>query len=477
MIRVVQGPSFLDGAWHQAVAFDESGVIALDEKALALGISPQPVSFFTRAFHDAHSHPVLAGRDMVGLNVSACKSIAEVQTTVADYISKNPAKPLIVGGSYDRNIAKNGLVRAAWLDEVTGDQPVALHASDHHTLWVNTAALRLIPDEALSTEGVDMNGILRESAAKDLVLRFEQRTSQVEALLKAQDELIALGVTSTLDAYVDDEILAAYQEVRAAKLLVIDVGYAFSVDPDGYPDRLEQIATLATSTHAKAVKFFLDGAFGNATAAVSSEYETGGQGSLYWTNELLIDAFRRVGEIGLAPHVHAIGDRAIAQAIECLQASGYAKDAQIAHAELASEEHFVAMARLGIDAVMQPLWARQDGLLRSCAHHLGTRVDDLYQIKTAVGTGVKVIFGSDWPVSSANPLEGLYTAVNRAIPGDSHSVLGLEQAITLEMALERYQRPYGADFVTLSGNPFSEPLESILVTETIIGGQTRFTRQ
>jgi len=473
MTRLVQGPIYLDGSWHHALAFDSKGVVALDDEALQLEITPERVTFFTRAFHDAHAHPVLAGRDLLGLNVTNCQSVAEVQQTVASYLKGRPQQQVIVGGSYDRSIAPGGMVKAQWLDEVTGNQALALHANDHHTLWVNSAALALIPEDQRQTEGVDLEGILRESAAKDLVLGFEERIDAKLALKRAHEDLLAAGVTSLLDAYVDNDILAAYESTQ----LLIETECAFSIEPESYQSRLTELAELLPNQKAKAVKFFLDGAFGNATAAVSSEYDTGGTGSLYWANKDLIDCIRKAGELGLAAHIHAIGDRAVEQAIDCLERSGFATGSQIAHAELATDAAFSRMSELGIEAVVQPLWGRKDGLLQSCAHHLGSRVESLYQTRRALELGVTVRFGSDWPVSSADPLEGLYTAVYRDVPGVKDSVLGIDQSISLQQALSAYQRPFGADFVQLSGNPFAEALTGIFVTETIIGGQTKFARQ
>ena len=473
MTRLVQGPIYLDGSWHHALAFDSSGVVALDDQALELGIAPEPVTFFTRAFHDAHAHPVLAGRDLLGLNVTHCQSVAEVQQTVAAFLKDRPGRQLIVGGSYDRSIAPGGLVKAQWLDEVTGNQAVALHANDHHTLWVNSAALALIPEDHRQTEGVDLEGMLRESAAKDWVLKFEEKVNAKLALLRAQEDLLAAGVTSLLDAYVDNDIFAAYEQTE----LLVETEYAFSIEPNDYQHRLIELAGMFPNQNAKAVKFFLDGAFGNATAAVSSQYETGGTGSLYWSDQALIDCIRRAADAGLVAHIHAIGDRAVDQAINCLEQSGFASGGQIAHAELANENAFSRMAKLGIEAVVQPLWGRRDGLLQSCAHHLGSRVESLYQTRTALELGVTVRFGSDWPVSNVNPLEGLYTAVYRDVPGVAGSALGRDQGISLQQALSAYQRPFGADFVQLNGNPFEEALTGIFVAETIIGGQTVFARQ
>ena len=101
--------------------------------------------FVFPAFRDGHAHPIFAGREAAGPVVTEATSIAQVQEVLKAYRIANPDQVWIEGGAYDRSIVEGGVFLASWLDEAVPDVPVVLHASDHHTIWVNSKALELIP--------------------------------------------------------------------------------------------------------------------------------------------------------------------------------------------------------------------------------------------------------------------------------------------------------------------------------------------
>jgi predicted amidohydrolase YtcJ len=143
----------------------------------------------------------------------------------------------------------------------------------------------------------------------------------------------------------------------------------------------------------------------------------------------------------------------------------------IAHVELIDDVDLARMAKLGITALMQPLWARRDGLSLSCLPALGEeRFERLYRAKDLLEQGVRLAMGSDWPVSSPDPLLGIYTAVSRTVDASSEP-LGLAQAITVEQALQSYvqesayvlgqEQHLDRDWVELSEDPSQVPIENI----------------
>ena len=470
MKRLFTGPIFLNGDFHRAAVIEGRKVIALDDNAMNLNLTPEPVEFLTHSFRDAHLHPVLAGRDQIGLDVTECASVEQVLETVSNWLKTHPGEDLVVGGAYNRNLVSDGLFEASWLDSVTGDRPLALHATDRHTLWVNTAALNLIEISEMVTHGVDPRGMLRESDAKNLVLRHEPKHDDIEAFLTAQETLLKLGITQITDAWVDDSIFETYEKLAAAGQLKLDVELTLAVEPGTWR---EDIASFKRKLDAQlpgcrviGAKFFIDGVFGGATAAVHEPYETTGtKGDLMWNRTEIVAALRSVSTLGLLPHLHAIGDRAIDEAISCLKESGSAKGATIVHLELASTEALEQMAELGIIANIQPLWGRRDGMLESCSSHLGQRIERLYPTRTAMDAGVEVVFGSDWPVSSSDPLLGIYTAVTRQTEDAKSIPLGPEQSITIAEAFANYASRNG--FALFNANPFESDLREVRVIETL----------
>jgi hypothetical protein len=471
------------------------------------------------AFVDAHSHPVLAGRESFGPQISDCASIDELKGTVKSWIEANPETDWVVGGAYNRALSPDGKFLAAWLDEVSVSVPIVLHADDHHTIWVNTEAMRraavLGNPSAVSVEGVDVNrqgepsGVFRETNAKNLILKHLPQASDesdLAALKWSHTELLRLGITATLDAWVDERIARVYSKAAASGELGVKSNLALWLEPHDWREQLDSAAnyrlTLSGSAQAGArantVKYFVDGVFGSATASVTEPYQTTkGFGTRFWTDVDLTESCRKASELGFQLHLHTIGDEAVTATLNALEKcrDSWLNNAHpvLAHVELANDQAVQRCRALGVSVVMQPTWARPDALLQSSRQHLGDRTDSLYRTRDFVTGGVEVAFGSDWPVSSPNPFLGLYTAVTRRVQSNGE-VQNPEQRINLEQALHAYtavgasqlgltQRGtllpgQAADFLFISHDPFEdiEALTSIQVLKTISGGQTRFTR-
>ena len=511
-MRVLAGDIYLGGELHRALAFDQSGIKALDDEALNLDADVEALdgAFLTNAFMDGHAHPLFAGREHLGPDVTNCKSVGEIQTVVAAWISKNDSPLWAVGGAYDRSIVDGGVFLASWLDEVAPERPVVLHASDHHTLWANSAAMRLAevletaPPVSVGSIDVDASGrptgVFRETEAKELItsaipaLGIED---EIRALVWAQHELASLGIAAVQDAWMDTGMVEAYLAAEATGQLVVRTNLAFWVRPESWQsDAQKFIDTRAriTSLHspkltAKTVKFFADGVFGSATASVKQPYESkpGYLGDPVWTNNELNAAVAYFANADFQIHIHAIGDAGVAAALDAIELAGSPANSVIAHTELVAEEDIARFAKLGVIANFEPLWAREDGMLNSCIQHLGReRIDSMYRMRDILDTGAKITFGSDWPVSSPDPLLGIFTATHRALPETPREQWTPEQRLTAKEALQAYtvavaeqlQHSAGAaDFVILSGSPLTTNPIELRVVETIIGGQTVFARQ
>ncbi len=182
-------------------------------------------------------------------------------------------------------------------------------------------------------------------------------------------------------------------------------------------------------------------------------------------------------------------------AIDALIAVGSPTRSVIAHTELVRTGDFERMAAHGLIANFEPYWAQQNAMLQSCVPRLGLeRVDRMYEMRQALDAGVTITFGSDWPVSSFVPLEGLQVAVTRAPlahPDQSwtlHNAPNLKEALTAytsAAALQMGDNNRGelkvgqrADFAVLSANPFEVPqteLTQINVMATVVDGQLRFS--
>ena len=470
------------------------------------------------AFRDGHAHPIFAGREAAGPVVTEAKSIAQIQQVLASYRKANPDQVWIEGGAYDRSIVEGGLFLASWLDEAVSDVPVVLHASDHHTIWVNSKALELIPSPLpqLISGSIDVDasnlptGVLREPQAMALVLdKAPARTieQEVAALAWADKVLSRQGIVQAQDAWITPGMTEIYLAAVSQGVLALDYNLAFKIEPHEWVksfefakiDREKVVSLGHPQLTAKTVKFFADGVFGSGTASVLEPYldNLHSHGEPLWSESELKAACLEAAKLGFQLHIHAIGDAGVRQALDAIE---FAQERQgkpklpnvIAHAELISDSDIPRFAKLNVIANMQPLWAQADGMLMSCVPRLGIgRIDQMYRMRDLIDSGALIAFGSDWPVSSSDPILGIATAVTRQT-ADAKPEGGwvIEQAITAEEAFTSYSSSVtfqltgiksiplnvgqSCDFIVLDQNPLettSTKLRDIKVIATFKAGK------
>ena len=450
-------------------------------------------AFVMPAFRDGHCHPLFAGREHVGPDVTHASSLAQIQDIIIEYAERNPEVSWIDGAAYDRSI--DAKLHRTELDAAVSDRPVVLHGADHHTLWVNTKALELagllqaIPNVAAGSVDVDETGtptgVLREWEAMQLVmskipaLTIEQ---ELDCLDWAQNELLAAGVVEVQDAWIDPGMTEIYLESAAKERLKIATHLAFRADPASWEKDFKYFETMRSRVQdlanpllkANAVKFFVDGVLGSSTASVIEPYVAGpaahSHGEQVWHITDLTLAAKTANALGFQLHLHAIGDAAVRTALDVIEDVSPSIKAVIAHTELVSDQDVERFSKLNVTANFEPLWAREDGQLMSCVPQVGReRIDSMYRMRDLASAGTDISFGSDWPVSSPVPLLGIATAVNRSLPGGESWTKS--QALTISEAVQAYttgvrQQLGGttrsgslaegeaAEFVVLNANPF-----------------------
>jgi len=509
-----------------AVLVDGGVIRALGEQARAAATDARRIDldggFLMPSFGDGHAHPLYGGLEASGPAVRPCRSVAEILDAVKTYADSHPEQAWIVGASYDGSLAPNGLFDARWLDSAVPDRPVVLRAGDYHTVWCNTAAIERAgitadtPDPVLGEiprrpDG-SVLGTLREWGAVDLVtavLPAPDESVRVAALDTAADYLLARGVTWVQDAWVEPADVATYAAAAQAGALRMRFNLALYADPRYFDSQVQDFAEARRRVRdagsplltANTVKFFADGVVENETGALLQPYCSGlhGHGQRNWEGDSLAVAAARVDDLGLQIHIHAIGDAAVRQAldaVEFVQRRNGPRDRRpvIAHAQLVDDADIGRFAELGVIANMQPLWAQMDALMTVLTvPRLGSqRADRQYRMATLLGTGATLALGSDWPVSSGAPLEGIAVgASRRTAEGDPaggwtpQEILPIERALSAYTAGVAYQAfaesSWGtivpgasADLVWLDRDPRSaDPLDlpSITVRATYLSGR------
>jgi len=431
-----------------AVAVDDGRVVALGEAARAQARQAGQVvdldgGCLVPGFRDGHVHPLGGGELLLGPPVGGAASLEELLERLGRWAREHPERPVVAGGGYDPTLAPGGRFDASWLDRVVPDRPVLLWSTDHHAVWANSAALAAAGVDA-ATPDPPGGRLLRRGDGSPLGTLLEGAADLVTPLAPALDagqraqalrhglrELAAAGIVWAQDAMVDAPTLASYLDAAAGGELTCRVGAALVAAPDSWRERRGAFRELRASAEAatpdplvraNTVKLFADGVIEAGTAALLEPYldPPGSGGIPNWPRDELAEAVTAFDADGFGIHVHAIGDagvRAALDAVEHATAVNGPRDRRpvIAHLQLVHPDDLPRFASLGVVANFEPLWAQLDPLmLELTIPRLGPeRAARQYPIGSLARSGARLSFGSDWPVSSLTPVEGLAVAVTR----------------------------------------------------------------
>ncbi|MBB5163150.1 amidohydrolase [Mycobacterium sp. AZCC_0083] len=480
-------------------------------------------------FQDSHIHPYHAGLDMIACDLSPYDGADGYLTRIAEYAAANPELSWIVGGGWSMDSFPGGLPTAAALDAVVPDRPAFFPNRDGHGAWVNTKALEIggiddsTPDPFDGRIERDADGhaigTLQEGAM-DLVARHTPPPSQDdmdEALKIAQKQLFAWGVTGWQDAIVGatngtPDPLDSYLRGTASGVLKAHVVGALWWDRNRGLEQIPELVekrerALAAGFTATTVKIMQDGVAENFTAGMLEPYLDAcgcpgeNMGKSFVDPTTLKEIAVQLDALGFQLHFHALGDRAVRESLDAVEAAREANGDTdlrhtLAHIQVVHPDDVPRFAELKVVANMQPLWARhEDQMDLLTIPFLGTRrAAWQYPFGSLQRAGAPLASGSDWPVSTANPLEIIHTSVNRAHVGAAGLAaapfLG-EQALSLADALIAHslgtaylnhdeQRSgsievgKAGDIVILDRDIFAAPVAEIgsaTVAYTIIGGE------
>ena len=481
-------------------------------------------------FTDAHIHPIQGGLERMQCDLTDGGTREEYLGLVRGYAAGYEGE-WITGGGWQMAAFPGGTPSAADLDAVVPDRPVFLPNRDHHGGWVNARALELAGITAETPDPPDgrierlpdgrPQGTLHEGAM-GLVAKLLPLPEQAEyaaGLVEGQRYLFSLGVTAWQDAIVGAyagmaDTASTYTEAVSNGDLVADVVGALWWDRDlglaQIPDLVERRRAQSGGRYrASSVKIMQDGVCENYTAAMLTPYLDGHGGATENSGHSFVEAEELKGVVtalaaeGFQVHVHAIGDRGVREALDAFAAArsaGHAGDLRhhIAHIQVIHPEDVPRFAELGVAANAQALWATHEPQMDDLTiPFLGQeRAAWQYPFGDLVRTGARLVMGSDWPVSTPDPLAAIHTAVTRTSYDDPREALFSRQAVDLTTAFAAYtsgsawvngrDRTDGggvlapghvADLAVLDRDPFAGPPEEIgatRVTSTWVRGRAVF---
>jgi predicted amidohydrolase YtcJ len=401
-------------------------------------------------FQDAHVHPVFGGLDMLHCDLHDLNSQPDYLAAIRAYADANPDVPWILGGGWSMDVFPGGTPTKDPLDEVVPDRPVFLPNRDGHSGWVNSVALKIAGVTRDAAEPADgrierdergePSGTLHEGAM-DLVGRHapDPLPAEIEAgMLKGQAYLHSLGITAWQDAIVDvggwlnnyDTYLAGGASGALTARVVGALWWDRHRGLEQIDDLLRRRAGgTAGRFAATSVKIMQDGVCENFTAAVLDPYldgqgrATNRHGISFVEPELLKEAVTRLDAEGFQVHFHALAERAVREALDAVEAARTANGwsdgrHHLAHIQVIHPDDLPRFRRLGAVANAQPLWAAHEAQMDELTiPFLGEpRWTWQYPFASLVRHGATLAMGSDWSVSSPNPLEEIHVAVNRMMP-------------------------------------------------------------
>lgn len=517
-------------SWASAVAIVDGRIAAVggaDAIAPFLSSADEVIDLAGRAlwpgFHDSHAHPVMGGLERSRCDLSPLRTEAQYLDHIGQYLRRHPEREWVLGGGWAMDAFPNAVPRREPLDAVTGDRPTFLPNRDHHSAWVNSRALALAGIDASTPDPRDgrierdhdgnPTGALHEGAM-DLVARLIPADTQDEydeGLREALRHLHSMGIVGWQDAMVrvhepGANVHESYLRAQAEGWLTAHIAGALWWDRHttlgAVPDQVERLikyraeaADVADRYRADTIKIMQDGVPETFTAAFLEPYldrcghHTDNAGLSFLDVEVLNAATTALDAAGFNLHYHALGDRAVREvldAIELAQRSNGRRGNRyhLAHLQLVDPADIPRFRRLGATANLQALWACHEPQLDELVSpFLGPeRAERQYPFGDLHRAGASLAMGSDWPVTSPDPIQGIHVAVNRRSPELADGPeLGTDQKLSLQVALSAYTAGSAfingvenrsgsievgkdADLIILDRDPFEAPLSELAAT-------------
>ena len=524
-------------SWSSAVAVDGNKIVYVGDDA---GVEPfvgpdtRIVDLGGRmllpGFRDSHLHPG-TGMRLQQIDLQGVVEAAEVITQIERYAATHPQYAWLQGGGWEEEaFGPDGSPSRQLLDSAVSDRPAALRSASGQSIWVNSRALEAVgitaatPDPPNGRIGRGGNGEptgVLFGAALAMVLRQVPEPSErvrLDGYRAALRLMSRNGITAITNASSSAQSEADFSKLSEAGELTVRTTHCqrFRLEMDDEDQVTEFLARRDRSasgiSRATCVKIFLDGNLRRETAGMLRSYEgqPGELGEVFVEPTRLARLLTRLDREGFQVLIHAIGDRAVRRALDGFAAARAANGPTgprhtITHIALVDPADVARFQELGVAANMTPHWGRNDAWNTAFGvPSLGVeRAHQLYAYKGLLGSGARLVWGTDWGVSPIVPMEGLESAVTRRniggrdAAGYTDEAWGPEERLTLGQAIAAYtisgaylwsqEDTRGsivvgklADLVVLERNLFEVPeteLHQVEVDMTVLDGRVIFERE
>jgi predicted amidohydrolase YtcJ len=530
-IIVIHGRIFTENSkhpWAQAVAIRGAKIVAVGEDATIekrRGMGTKVINaggkLILPGFVDCHIHFLEGSLSLGRANLEGAKDVTEIQKRLRDYAAEHPGDDWILGQGWNYAMfGTEALPHKKYLDEVFPNRPVLLDGYDGHTSWVNSKALALAgvtretsdPPNGIivrDPQTGEATGALKE-AAQRIVSKLVPDPNRAEKLLALRAGMKWAnehGITRVHSAGGDFQILDLYDEMRHRGDLNLRMYIAYFQNPPQLQQKdIDAIEAARKKFHddwidAGAVKFMVDGVVESHTAAMLEPYadDPSLKGKPFWEPVNYNAAVKELDKRGLQLFTHAIGDYGVRMALDAYEnteqvSRKHDRRPRIEHIETITASDIPRFGKLGVIASMQPLHSYPDAdTLDVWARNAGPdRASRAWAWKSIADAGGHIAFGSDWPVVTLSPWEGIQTAVTRQTrEGTPAAGFVPEQRLTVEQTVDAYtlgaafagrrEKTEGsieegklADLIIVSQNIFDinpRKIGATKVIATIVGGR------
>ena len=394
--------------------------------------------FVMPGFNDAHVHLASGGMAKLTVNLERTKSLVEFQQRIRDSLKNYKPGEWITGSGWDHTLWTEKRFPTRWdLDVVSKDHPMVFERVDGHVAVANSLALKIagVTKETKDAPGSHIvrdektgepNGMLEEAGAMRLVYRHVPAPShelRARAIELALEDAVSHGVTSIQDYSTWNDFLI-YRELKNQRKLPLRITewLTFTEPLAKLEEERREGGTTDPWLKTGTLKAFMDGSLGSRTAAMLAPYSddpsTSGIPRMQ-AAELNRMSIER-DKAGFQLNFHAIGDRANRMALDAFAAVVAANGPRdrrdrVEHAQIVAPDDFARFAKLHVIASMQPSHLLDDQ--RWAMERIGPeRAKGAYAWNTMRKDGVRLAFGTDYPVEPIDPLRGIYECVTRELP-------------------------------------------------------------
>ncbi|MFD2600411.1 amidohydrolase [Sphingobacterium corticis] len=464
-------------------------------------------------FYDSHAHFLSFASSLNMANLYGADSFADVLQRLNAHRKAHPDRSWIVGAGWDQDRWKDSTFQVKdSLDKYFPDIPVYLSRVDYQAASVNSRALNIanidsafyVEGGLISTDSVgNLSGVLMDNAMELVRMHIPEVSDEEElrTLTKAEELLFSVGLTSIVDAGVNELDLEFLRNLYTDKKLKIR-NYAMIEDNQRTIRKIMRSGFYDDGRLTiRSVKLTADGLLRTRGAALLSAYsdDSTNNGFLLQTTENLEKAIREVADSKFQLSTRAIGDSATRLILDLYGkyiGTNNNRRWRIEHANVVNESDFEKFKRFRVFPSVQPIHATTD--MYWATDRIGSdRIRNAYALKRLVDNYGMVAIGSDFPGESYNPLFSFHAAVARVdANGEPSGGYEMKNALTRREALMAMtiwaahacfqdsqrgsiQRGKDADFVMLSKDMMTVPneeLRGIQVVRTVVGGETVFKR-